>query len=554
MKKLLLLLLLPYFAIAQVSNGRETEFEAIKTTGSQTITTPVYLVTEGVDGTHGKTTATGFEKTANKQNDFTVDGSGVKYPTIDIINSGVAILDGTSKVKLGNINNQENSLGQLPSKNLAIYTTFTAGKKASWVDGNLINDSDTKATDFIKVENGLKYRYTDKIGSLGYIGIAYYDINKVFLSGEYISATDYLFTIPNNACFVRTSFQNSSTAVNRDYFYQSYKFSSYGDSITAQNQWQPLLSQFLGLYPVNVGYGGAPMTGLMTGSLNQDTRLNTIPIDSDIVTVLCGTNDWITGYDIGSYDSSDVTTFSGALNSAFKKIKLRCPNAIVVALTTTYGMYPNYFSNPIGILNNNGLSTIDYATAVKEVAKRNNVKYINTDNLWSRQNIANYVTFDGAYLHPNSSGGAEMASAISKDLVTTVLELKTNEAVNAVASSGAYTPTLVNISNASSLSGQVSYYTNIGNVITLTCRFSITETTANTATSFRVTLPVNRATSTSKGAIGNGIILDNGTTGEKAARCSFDATNNSTFLVNYRTTGVTGSTIGAVTIQYITTE
>jgi lysophospholipase L1-like esterase len=429
MKKLLLLLLLPYFAIAQVSNGRETEFEAFKTTGSQTITTPVYLVTEGVDGTHGKTTATGFEKTANKQNDLTVDGTGSKYPTVDIINSGVAILDGTSKVKLGNINNQENSLGQLLGKNLAIYTTFTAGKKVSWIDGNLLNDSDTKATDFIKVENGLKYRYTDKIGSLGYIGIAYYDINKVFLSGEYIGATDYLFTIPNNAYFVRTSFQNSSTAVNRDYFYQSYKFSSYGDSITAQNQWQPLLSQFLGLYPVNVGYGGAPMTGLMTGSLNQDTRLNTIPIDSDIVTVLCGTNDWITGYDIGSYDSSDVTTFSGALNSAFKKIKLRCPNAIVVALTTTYGMYPNYFSNPIGILNNNGLSTIDYATAVKEVAKRNNVKYINTDNLWSRQNIANYVTFDGAYLHPNSSGGAEMASAISKDLVTTVLELKTNESV-----------------------------------------------------------------------------------------------------------------------------
>jgi hypothetical protein len=88
-KLLLLLLLLPYFAIAQTSNGREFEVEAIKTTGSQTITTPVYLVTEGVDGTYGKTTATGFEKTANKQNNLTFDGSGVKYPTVDAVNTAL---------------------------------------------------------------------------------------------------------------------------------------------------------------------------------------------------------------------------------------------------------------------------------------------------------------------------------------------------------------------------------------------------------------------------------------------------------------------------------
>jgi hypothetical protein len=91
MKKLLLLLLLPYFAISQTSNGREFEVEAIKTTGSQTITTPVYLVTEGVDGTHGKTTATGFEKTANKQNSLTVDGTGVKYPTVDAVNTALGL-------------------------------------------------------------------------------------------------------------------------------------------------------------------------------------------------------------------------------------------------------------------------------------------------------------------------------------------------------------------------------------------------------------------------------------------------------------------------------
>jgi len=120
--------------------------------------------------------------------------------------------------------------------------------------------------------------------------------------------------------------------------------------------------------------------------------------------------------------------------------------------------------------------------------------------------------------------------------------------------SGSYTPTLTNITNTSSLSGQVSYYTNLSNIITLTVRFSLTETSANTSTSFRVTLPVNRTSSTAKTAIGSGVILDNGTSGEKPIRASFDTANNSTFLVNYRTTGVTGATSGTVTIQYSTAE
>jgi hypothetical protein len=54
MKKILLLLLLPFLSIGQVSNGTETEFEALKTTSSQTVTSPTYLVTQGVDGTMGK--------------------------------------------------------------------------------------------------------------------------------------------------------------------------------------------------------------------------------------------------------------------------------------------------------------------------------------------------------------------------------------------------------------------------------------------------------------------------------------------------------------------
>jgi hypothetical protein len=106
MKKLLLLLLLPYFAIAQVSNGREFEVEAIKTTGSQTITTPVYLVTEGVDGTHGKTTATGFQNAiTGTANYLTKFGSGGVVQS-QIFDNGISLsigaIDASAKFRVLN--------------------------------------------------------------------------------------------------------------------------------------------------------------------------------------------------------------------------------------------------------------------------------------------------------------------------------------------------------------------------------------------------------------------------------------------------------------------
>ena len=119
---------------------------------------------------------------------------------------------------------------------------------------------------------------------------------------------------------------------------------------------------------------------------------------------------------------------------------------------------------------------------------------------------------------------------------------------------GSYTPTLTNISNTSSLTGVLSYYTNIGGIVTLTTRFNLTETSALTSTSFRVTLPVNRTTSNAKTIIGSGVILDVGTTGEKPARAGFDTSNNSSFIVTYRTNSSTGSTSGSITIQYSTAE
>jgi len=57
MKKLLLLLLMPAFILAQTANGTETKANAFRALSPQTVTTPINLSTMGTDGTIGKVTS-----------------------------------------------------------------------------------------------------------------------------------------------------------------------------------------------------------------------------------------------------------------------------------------------------------------------------------------------------------------------------------------------------------------------------------------------------------------------------------------------------------------
>jgi len=57
MKKLLLLLLMPAFILAQTANGTETKANAFRALSPQTVTTPINLSTMGADGTIGKVTS-----------------------------------------------------------------------------------------------------------------------------------------------------------------------------------------------------------------------------------------------------------------------------------------------------------------------------------------------------------------------------------------------------------------------------------------------------------------------------------------------------------------
>lgn len=108
MKKLLFLLLLPILAFAQVSTGKEQKFlNGIRNLAPQTVTDPVYLVSQGIDGTEGKVSPHNLPvptsvidslelKTANSSgavSGFTVTNNGDGTVNID---EGIAYLKSTN--------------------------------------------------------------------------------------------------------------------------------------------------------------------------------------------------------------------------------------------------------------------------------------------------------------------------------------------------------------------------------------------------------------------------------------------------------------------------
>lgn len=136
-----LLLFLPFIGLAQVSTGQEQEFDyGIKNNSLQEITTPPYLATFGMDGTQGRIPSAYIEKTANKQNTPVYDGTGAKYPTLDLMNGN--FLESTKLFARTGITNKSdqfdltvlniNTLRILPVDRAFFYNEITgAGKIAN---------------------------------------------------------------------------------------------------------------------------------------------------------------------------------------------------------------------------------------------------------------------------------------------------------------------------------------------------------------------------------------------------------------------------------------
>lgn len=188
---------------------------------------------------------------------------------------------------------------------------------------------------------------------------------------------------------------------------------SEGDSITAgvNGLYQTKIGSSLNISWTNTGVPGSKMGGTNADSMWQDARVNVLPTTTQILTVLCGTNDWSQSEPIGTMSRTnvDTTTFIGAYNVWLSKVYARIlpvtPTLRVVLCTTTWGKrvgtlpggWTDAYTNAVGLTCN------DYAEAVRQFARMWNLEVIDFNLCWNSINMDIYIaSIDG--LHPNTTG------------------------------------------------------------------------------------------------------------------------------------------------------
>lgn len=314
--------------------------------------------------------------------------------------------------------------------NLFNLNTITSGFLVN-SDGSLLSNASYATSDFIQIFPGRQY-FCSSIRTA-----AFYDANKNFMGG----AGSYLNYSPNKVNSVITAqlgaYYVRISAALSDFQHIAFRFllvnvpsrwagktmSCFGDSLTEQAKWQPMIIDKLGLLHKNHGLGGtkvADTTGTDTNAMCRDERINAIFSPSDVITFLGFTNDWANNVPLGTLGSTDTTTAYGALNVMYQKLITRFPTTRIIAMTPPFQKYPNRagWTDTTGIKNNLNLTTSDYGKVTKDVSALYGIPVIDlyANVGWCDINIATYVTNDGALLHPNTEGAKRIAELVTGQL------------------------------------------------------------------------------------------------------------------------------------------
>ena len=266
--------------------------------------------------------------------------------------------------------------------------------------------------------------------------IYYYDSSKAYI--KYSSANG-LITPPTNAVYCKLGFQENKDK-NTIIFYQGNKEIDYvdyyyipskyldtsqlkventsswdnkktctlGDSITEGNTWQPYLSNYFGFINTNCGIGGTTLGGTSTNAMWQDVRVNAIPLDTEVLFIMGGSNDWAQNIAIGTIKDADNTTFMGAYKILLNKIYARIPNVEIIIMTQPFnGSDMRYDGTEV---NSKGHVINDYRKATREIANRFGLPIVET--IEAGINNFNKSLYIPDEVHPNAEGGKLIASVI----------------------------------------------------------------------------------------------------------------------------------------------
>lgn len=135
----------------------------------------------------------------------------------------------------------------------------------------------------------------------------------------------------------------------------------------------------------------------INGRISSEDRINTIPTDSDIITIMGGTND---NGNAGSSDDYLENTFSGYYRRMIDLIYERCPKAtIIICLFPKAG---REYDNDTHLLSENGKTKQSYRSILADICKKYGYLLIDMQPASNFNNMAQYLGSD--FVHPTKEG------------------------------------------------------------------------------------------------------------------------------------------------------
>ena len=202
--------------------------------------------------------------------------------------------------------------------------------------------------------------------------------------------------------------------------YKNTIWNCLGDSITAINTISPVkyydvVNEVLEFAKIN-NYGVSGTTIAKKDSSDNTAmciRCTSMDKNASVVSVVGGVNDCGNNITMGDMSSSDLTTFYGALKYLCEYLLNNFSGKTIFFCTPTD--YSSFFDNP----NAQGLSTIDYADAMKEVCGYYGIDVIDFRRKLNIQpsiyTNSRYYTTDG--LHWNGTGHTRAGNFITNYLL-----------------------------------------------------------------------------------------------------------------------------------------
>lgn len=205
-----------------------------------------------------------------------------------------------------------------------------------------------------------------------------------------------------NQLVTNSTFQNNIRSIVEGTSLEKQKWCAIGDSWTEVNNtattnYVTYLTNQLNLQTTNLGVSG---TGFKRGYDNDNAyyqRTDSIPNNTDIITIMGSGNDLGAGYTLGNATDTGTTTICGCINTTLDNIFERFPGVrIGIISLAPWQNYPPNTSNTFA----------NYTNALKTIAQNRGIPFLDlyhSSNLrpWEEDFRTTYMP-DG--VHPNDAG------------------------------------------------------------------------------------------------------------------------------------------------------